>query len=116
MAELDAEAIMSLHQRRSIRYVGLPKFPALAPGHDPGHALHALGGRGAWPLWALIRPAFSRMWPVYDLFEPEGESVRNVTFRVTYRHAERTLTDKDVDKTHAGLCEALTKSLPVRFQ
>ena len=53
---------------------------------------------------------------VHDLFEPEGATEKNVTLRVTYRHAERTLTDKDVDKTHQGLCDALVKALPVRFQ
>lgn len=115
LAELDAEAIMSLHQCRSIRYAGLPKFPpsrrdmtlVMPATLSVADVLAAVSSHKAGILEDVA---------VCDLFEPEGEGVKNVTFRVTYRHAERTLTDKDVDKTHAGLCEALTKSLPVRFQ
>jgi len=115
MAELDAEALMALHQRRSIRFQGLPKFPPsrrdvtlLMP--STLSVAEVLGAARAHKAAILEDVA------VHDLFEPEGATEKNVTFRITYRHAERTLTDKDVDKAHAGLCDALSKALPVRFQ
>ncbi|BBD09125.1 phenylalanine--tRNA ligase subunit beta [Desulfovibrio ferrophilus] len=49
-----------------------------------------------------------------DLYEPEGEAVRNVTVRLTYRHAKKTLKDKEVDKRHSKVVEGLLKALPVR--
>lgn len=115
MAELDAEALMSLYRHRSIRYVNLPKFPpsrrdmtvVMPAGLSVADVLAAVRGHKAAILEDVV---------VQDMFEPEGGEEKNATFRVTYRHAERTLTDKDVDKTHAGLCDALTKTLPVRFQ
>ncbi|MBI4803766.1 MAG: phenylalanine--tRNA ligase subunit beta [Desulfovibrio sp.] len=115
VAELDAEALMNLHQHRSTRYAGLPKFP---PSRRDMTLVMPVSLSVADVLAAISthKSGIFEDVSVCDLFEPEGESVRNVTFRVTYRHPERTLTDKDVDKNHAGLCEALTKSLPVRFQ
>jgi phenylalanyl-tRNA synthetase beta chain len=115
MAELDAEALMSLHRNRPIRYVGLAKFPpsrrditlVMPSGLSVAEVLAAVRGHKA----AILEDV-----AVHDLFEPEGAEEKNATFRVTYRHADRTLTDKDVDKAHAGLCDALTKALPVRFQ
>ena len=115
MAELDAEALMALHQRRSIRYVSLPKFPPSR--RDMTLVMPAT--LSVADVLAAIKDHKASIFEdvaVHNLFEPEGGQEKNATFRITYRHAERTLTDKDVDKTHAGLCEALTKALPVRFQ
>jgi phenylalanyl-tRNA synthetase beta chain len=114
MAELDAEVLMALSQRRSTRFVGLPKFPpsrrdvtlVMPVSMSVADVLTAVRAQKAAILEDVV---------VQDLFEPGGEE-KNVTFRVTYRHAERTLTDKDVDKAHSGLCDALVKALPVRFQ
>ncbi|MBU1002695.1 MAG: phenylalanine--tRNA ligase subunit beta [Proteobacteria bacterium] len=49
-----------------------------------------------------------------DLYEPDGGDVRNVTVRLTYRHAEKTLKDKEVDKRHSKVIEGLQQALPVR--
>ncbi len=42
-----------------------------------------------------------------DLFEPQDKPVRNLTFRLTFRHAERTLKDSEVDKEREKLAQAL---------
>ncbi len=115
MAELDAEALMDLHRNRAIRFKGLPKFPpvrrdmtVVTPvGISVDDILATIQGQKAPILEAVT---------VHDLFAPEGKPEKNVTFRLTYRHAERTLKDKDVDKVHQSLCDALTTALPVRFQ
>jgi phenylalanyl-tRNA synthetase beta chain len=114
MAELDAEALMALHQCRSTRFAALPKFP---PSRRDVTLVMPVSMSVATVLTAVATHKVDIFEGVIvqDLFEPGGEE-KNVTFRVTYRHAGRTLTDKDVDKAHAGLCEALVKALPVRLQ
>jgi len=115
MAEIDVEALMALHEKRSIKYRGLPKFPPsrrdltlVMPASLP-----------AGDVLAALRAQKCKIFEevaVHDLFEPEGGTEKNVTFRITYRHPERTLTDKDVDKAHKALCDALTGGMPVKFQ
>ncbi|WP_243313942.1 phenylalanine--tRNA ligase subunit beta [Fundidesulfovibrio agrisoli] len=115
MAEIDLEALMALHEGRSIRFQGLPKFPpsrrdmtlVMPAALSVASVLDAVAGQKV----AILEDA-----AVVDLFVPEGGAEKNVTYRVTYRHAQRTLTDKDVDKAHKALCDALTAALPVRFQ
>jgi phenylalanyl-tRNA synthetase beta chain len=50
-----------------------------------------------------------------DCFEPEGQNVRNLTFRLTFRHAERTLKDAEADKQRDIIATALQQSLAVRI-
>ena len=50
-----------------------------------------------------------------DLYSPKGEEVRNLTFRFTFRHKERTLKDGEVDHERERMAEFLLKSLPVRI-
>ncbi len=51
---------------------------------------------------------------VIDVFEP-SENERNITFRLTFRHAERTLKDSEVDKEKDKIVAALTQALEVRI-
>ncbi|MFW5899566.1 MAG: phenylalanine--tRNA ligase subunit beta [Desulfovermiculus sp.] len=50
-----------------------------------------------------------------DLYQPSGQTERHLTLRMRYRHAEKTLTDREVDALHSALGHALTAKLPVRF-
>ncbi|GFK95259.1 Phenylalanine--tRNA ligase beta subunit [Fundidesulfovibrio magnetotacticus] len=115
LAELDAQALMRRHQRRAVRHAALPKFP---PSRRDVTLVTPAGLSVAELLKAALdaRPAILEDVAVHDLFEPKGAVEKNVTLRATYRHAERTLTDKDVDKAHQALCAALGKALPVRLQ
>jgi phenylalanyl-tRNA synthetase beta chain len=48
--------------------------------------------------------------------QPEGrEEERNLSFRLTYRSPTKTLKDKQVDKEHKRILDALEKNLPIRF-
>jgi len=115
LAELDAQALRALFERRRVRHAGLPKFP---PSRRDATFVTPAGLSVAELLGAAqaARPAILEGVAVQDLFEPKGAQEKNVTLRATYRHPERTLTDKDVDKAHQTLCEALAKALPVRMQ
>ena len=55
-----------------------------------------------------------------DLYEPgsgkggtDGE--RNLTFRLTFRHAERTLQDAEADREREKIVSALVQALPVEI-
>lgn len=115
VAELDAEALMGLHTRRAVKYAGLPKFPH--SWRDMTLVMPA--SLSVAQVLDTVRAQKSRILEgvsVQDIYEPEGGQEKNVTFRITYRHAERTLTDKDVDKAQSAARDALAQALPVRFQ
>ncbi|MFO7803203.1 MAG: phenylalanine--tRNA ligase subunit beta [Desulfovermiculus sp.] len=50
-----------------------------------------------------------------DVYQPEARDERHLTMRMRYRHAHKTLTDKEVDAAHSALGQTLTSLLPVRF-
>lgn len=51
---------------------------------------------------------------LHDVYEPQGSAERNLTFRLTFRHAERTLQDAEVDREREKIASALVQSLHVR--
>ena len=52
---------------------------------------------------------------LHDLYVPERADERRLTFRLTFRHAERTLQDAEVDREREKIVAALVQSLPVRI-
>lgn len=51
-----------------------------------------------------------------DLYEPKGaDGERNLTFRLTFRHADRTLQDAEVDKEREKIVSALVQALAVEI-
>jgi len=50
-----------------------------------------------------------------DVYAPEGSAERNLTYRFVYRHAERTLKDKEVEKINLRIGQHLVERLSVRF-
>lgn len=50
-----------------------------------------------------------------DIYTPEGGTDKHITLRLTYRHLEKTLKDKEVDKVHTRLGLHLLEKLAVRF-
>jgi len=115
MAELDLEAIWELSAQLVACFRPLPKFPAswrdltlVAPlGFPVSSIMAALRGSGQKLLEDVA---------LVDEFRPEGATERNLTFRLIYRAAERTLTDNDVDKAYAAVAKHVTAVCPVRFQ
>ena len=50
-----------------------------------------------------------------DLYEPQDTNERNLTFRLTFRRADRTLKDTEVDKEREKLARLLVQQLGVRI-
>ncbi|ABB39430.1 phenylalanyl-tRNA synthetase, beta subunit [Oleidesulfovibrio alaskensis G20] len=118
MAEIDLDALRTLCRDVAVQFSALPVFPpvkrditVMAPASVPVSAVtdHVRG---------MSLKLFSDIVLV-DVFEPEtpegGTPERNLTFRLTFRHAERTLKDKEVDKERDKVAESLTEALGVRI-
>jgi phenylalanyl-tRNA synthetase beta chain len=113
-AELDADRLCALLAAKRTRFAALPKFPpvrrdltVIAPGDIDAQAVIDA-------VWS-INPKHLEDVILADLFKPEASADRNLTLRLTYRAADKTLTDQDVDKTQAALIATLTARLPVRL-
>jgi phenylalanyl-tRNA synthetase beta chain len=111
-ADLDLDQLMGL--RQSAQFKPIPKFPVVRRDMtliaSPGLAI----GSVVDTVRSLREPLLEDVFLV-DVFTPEGSSDRNLSFRYVYRHAERTLKDKDVEKVHLRIGQHLVERLPVRF-
>ncbi len=117
LAELDLDLLRRLYAERRIAFKPLPTLPpvrrditVVAP---PDLAASAITGQieaqesGALESVALV-----------DLFIPQpgttgDDGNRRLTFRLTFRHPERTLKDKEVDKERDKIVASLTRALRV---
>jgi phenylalanyl-tRNA synthetase beta chain len=111
-ADLDLDLLMSL--REAAKFKPIPKFPVVRRDMTlivpPGLAI----GSVVDTVRSLREPLLEEVFLV-DVFTPEGKSERNLTFRYVYRHVERTLKDKEVEKVHLRIGQYLVERLPVRF-
>ncbi|MHC1790207.1 phenylalanine--tRNA ligase subunit beta [Solidesulfovibrio sp.] len=112
LGELDLDALRALAGAVPRGFTALPGFPpvrrdvtlAVPPGVTVGAILEAIAGAGA----AIFAEVL-----LIDAYKPEGDEARRLTFRITYRHPEKTLKDKEVDKVHEALVVAVLARLPV---
>ncbi|MBW1905780.1 MAG: phenylalanine--tRNA ligase subunit beta [Deltaproteobacteria bacterium] len=104
-AELDVPALHALSEELGPKQArGLPKFPAVARDI----AMLVRDQFSAGEIADALREAskgLAESVKLFDLYRgdqiPDGH--RSLAFRVTYRDAEGTLTDKRVDKVHASI-------------
>ncbi len=113
LAEIDLDALRRLVGARRAAFSPLPGFPpvrrditlAAPAGVTVGAILDAIRGAGV----AILEDVL-----LLDAYRPEDGTDRRLTFRITYRHPEKTLKDKEVDKLHESLAQAVLARLPVR--
>ncbi len=113
LAELDLETLRKLHDAAKIKFKPLPVYPAvkrditfICPANIQVAELEKA-------IIAVKRPMMEEVVLV-DIFEPEGKNERNLTFRLTFRHLERTLKDNEVDKERENVANSVQKALPVK--
>ncbi|MDL2314048.1 phenylalanine--tRNA ligase subunit beta, partial [Desulfovibrio sp. OttesenSCG-928-C14] len=113
LAELDLDALYDLHHADKIRFKKLPAFPpvkrditVMAPAELKAGEIEAAIRKGA--------PATLESLQMIDLFTPEGGAERNLTWRLVFRDAEKTLKDAEVDKMRDRIAQYLVKELAVR--
>jgi phenylalanyl-tRNA synthetase beta chain len=112
LAELDADLLKARSEAVQPAFSELPKFPPVRRDVT----VIAPAGLSVGDILAIFEESGEKLLEdanLIDVFEPE-ENERNLTFRLTYRHPERTLKDKEVDKRHRKIVDAITGKLPVR--
>lgn len=111
LTELDLEALLANVQL--IRYhETISRFPAVTQDM----ALVVDESVSAQQVEHLIRRAGGRLLADVTLFdvyrgEPIPAGKKSLAYSLTYRHAERTLTDKEVAKVHAKIATRLRKEI-----
>jgi phenylalanyl-tRNA synthetase beta chain len=108
VVELDLEAMGKLGTRTS-RYAPIPRFPA----SSRDVALVIKDGILAGDVLAAVREAAGPLAEDVRLFDrftgapvPAGHA--SLAFRVVYRSADRTLTDAEIDQSHAKVVAAMS--------
>jgi phenylalanyl-tRNA synthetase beta chain len=113
-ADINLDRLQDLQTLREISFEPLPRFPVVkrditiaAPMNlRYQEVVDVVYGSGISILEDLT---------LVDVYLPGGAAEKNMTFRLTYRHPDRTLKDKDVDTVHQKLAESILNRLPVRF-
>lgn len=115
LADLDADYLRLLARSQDLSFRPLPKFP-------PVRRDVTVIGPAALTAAEIEQTLLDSKSPLLEslglvaVYEPQDRpEERNLSFRLTYRHEARTLTDKEVDKEHARLLSGLVKRLPVLF-
>lgn len=118
VAELDADALRNVD--REIRFMALPRFPAvtrdiamLADRTLPHARIAETISSAREPLLIAAAP--------FDLFvDPSGVKLpaekKSVAYTLTYRAEDRTLTNEEVNAAHTRVKQKLTDVLAVQFR
>ncbi len=113
-AEVDLETVRRLYEASKIAFTPLAIFPAstrditvIAPDTLSAESIRECLEQGG------IR--FLEQISLIKLFEPKDSQCRNLTFRLVFRHPDRTLTDNEVDKEREKAAGLLTEKLGVRI-
>ncbi|MEW5772977.1 MAG: phenylalanine--tRNA ligase subunit beta [Thermodesulfobacteriota bacterium] len=113
IAELDADLLKRRSEARVQGFAALAKFPPVR--RDVTFACPA--DLQATALLDAARGAKEKLLAdvlLVNVYQPEPGGERNLSLRLTYRHAERTLKDAEADKAHAKVVAAVAAALPVR--
>ncbi len=113
MAEFNLETLRSLRDAATFSFQELAVFPAVRRDitvlADPDMKAQTILDA----IWKYASPLLVEAAMV-DLFIPADKSTRNLTFRLTFRHAQKTLKDADADKERDRMVAMLEKHLGVR--
>lgn len=113
VAELNMDILRELHAAACVSFTSLPVYPPVRRDITvmAGYAVKV--GDVLAHIAGLALPLLVDTTLV-DCFEPADSEERNLTFRLTFRHPERTLKDAEVDKEREKVAESLTRTLLVR--
>jgi phenylalanyl-tRNA synthetase beta chain len=110
VAELDVDALASRAPGVELRATALPKFPSIVRDLSilVGDALPAAAVRGTIRSAA---PSVLQSIVEFDRYQGKGipEGRVSLSLRLTFRSAERTLTDDEVDAAMAAIVAALER-------
>ncbi|WZY00753.1 phenylalanine--tRNA ligase subunit beta [Bacillus sp. FSL W7-1360] len=109
VCELDLETLLTCEQTQNV-FAGVPRYPAVT--RDIALVVDTTVATGT--LQSLIYSAGGALLTnaaLFDVYEGEhmDEGKKSVAFALTYRHAERTLTDEEVTNVHEQVLAVLEK-------
>ena len=118
LAEMNLDILRELHDAATVRFAPLPVYPPvrrdITVTAGPSLKVADITAHVQGLKLALLDDV-----ALVDCFEPKteqgGEPVRNLTFRLTFRHAERTLKDTEVDKEREKVAQSLVSALGVKI-
>lgn len=107
--ELNVDALFAA-ETEALIYRGIPRYPAITRDM----ALVVSKETTAAELMAIIREAGGELLETVSIFDVyEGEHMesgkKSIAFSLTYRHAERTLTDEEASLAHEGIVAEVQK-------
>lgn len=114
IAEIDLDQVYNYYKYSQYSFEFWPKFPPV----NRDMTVIASPEVKYWDIINILESSDRsclESCKLIDLYQPQDSRDRHFTFRMTYRHTERTLTDPEVDKEHSDLGELLVNSLAVRF-
>lgn len=112
MAEMDMDALQGWFEGLVPSFSNLAKFPPIQRDLTVSAPLTLSAGTLLDAIRSVDEPLLEQV-VLLDSYEPEGENVRNLTVRMTYRHADRTLKDKEVEKRNSKILKKVLDALPV---
>jgi len=118
LGDLDLDMLQAATARVERRFRTLPVYP---PVRRDITVITAAAGDEAVRVETLldtirqVKTSLLESVELHDLYEPAQGTERNLTFRLTFRHAERTLQDNEVDREREKIAAALVRTLPVRL-
>ena len=111
-AELDLDHLRALHDAVRIRFRPLPVYPPVR--RDITLAVpYSLPAQNVLDAVLAMKVSLLEEAHLHDVYAPEQDKDRRLTFRMTFRHAQRPLEDAEVDKLRDKIAKQLTDSLPV---
>jgi phenylalanyl-tRNA synthetase beta chain len=116
LMELDLEALLARAER--VRHLQpLPRFPSIS--QDISLVIdEGVSARQVEELICRVGGGLLVGVRLFDLYrgEPIPAGKKSLAYSLTYRHEERTLTDKQVAKVHSRIAQQLAKELGARLR
>lgn len=114
LADLDLDEARRLHDAEAVRFTPLPVFPPVRRDITVTAPAALRAGAVLDHVRAMALPLLEGI-ELVDVFVPEDREERNLTFRMTFRHAGRTLKDAEVDKEREKVASSVVQALSVRI-
>ncbi|MDR3073737.1 MAG: phenylalanine--tRNA ligase subunit beta, partial [Deltaproteobacteria bacterium] len=96
-AELDLTILRALHDAAKVSFSPLPVYPPVR--RDITLAVpYSLPSRSVLDALASMRLPLLEDAGLHDVYAPENDAARRLTYRLTFRHGKRPLEDAEVDK------------------
>ncbi|MBT8762842.1 phenylalanine--tRNA ligase subunit beta [Desulfohalobiaceae bacterium Ax17] len=113
-ADFDLDLMQQIYHGQVIKFKNIPKFPVVRRDMTIVAPLELQYGR-ILEVIKQLKLSILEDVTLIDIYQPEGAKEKNVTLRFTYRHPEKTLKDKEVNKVQQKVAQFVLDNLDVRF-